>query len=445
MKKILIPMIEAGGGHKMPALAIKRAIEELYPGQFQIDVIDFAKECGAIWNDKLMKGFWDYALDHPELTTNLNTLLDALNHFTRSNTLMRLLFQQFIRKGTSYIYNYKPDIVFSTHFFCSSAALFAREKYNFSYKIYSYMTDPVRGHNMWINNRIEAVIAATEEAREYLLKQGQSKKAVKVMPFPLNKKFFEPISKSKREILEELGLDPDVKTVLATSGGQGIGETKDYIKYIYTNKLPFNIIAICGKNKELVEELETFKKTVSSPVKLAVMGFVDNMQDLLYASDLAIAKAGASTSLEVLVKNVPTIFTHCAALHEKGNIDFHVDNQMGWFAKNQKEFKVIIDKIITTDILEQYKANIQKNPYVAQLPEASNRLAKFIVEEIDRPFKKRRPTRKVYLRSIVFGVRLNIHRIRSRTEKYRLIHRGADPAKRRSLEPRRGREKRKNP
>ena len=56
--KILIPMVEAGGGHEMPALAIKESIETLFPGQYQIDVIDFAREVGANWDNKIIKGFW---------------------------------------------------------------------------------------------------------------------------------------------------------------------------------------------------------------------------------------------------------------------------------------------------------------------------------------------------------------------------------------------------
>lgn len=419
MKKILIPMIEAGGGHRMPALAVKNAIEQLFPGQYQVDVIDFAKESGANWDDKLIKNFWDWALARPELTTNLNKILDSLNYLTRSNTVMRLLYQQFVRKGTQYIVKYKPDIVFSTHFFCSTVSLFARERYKFDYKIFSYMTDPVRGHNLWVNPRIESVIVATKEAREYLVKQGEPKNLVKVMSFPLNKKFFMEMTKTREEILTELGLDVSKKTLLATSGGQGIGDTSEYVKSLYQDESPFNIIAICGKNKELFEELTDLKSSSASKVPMAVLGFVDNMHELLEASDLAIAKGGASTTLEVLVKKVPTIFTHSAALHEKGNIDYCVDNEMGWYAKNKKAFDGVMNSILSTDILERYKVNIENNDYVKTLPEAAHNLARFIVQELETPIRKRKRSRKTYLHAIVLGTRMNLYRIRSRNKNKR--------------------------
>jgi len=131
MKKILIPMIEVGGGHRMIALAVKEAIDQLFTGQYQVDVIDFAKEAGAIRDDKAMKEAWDFALAHPKLTTNINLLIDRFKYLTRSNVVTRVLFHNFIRKGARYILEYKPDIVFSTHFFCTSVALFARDRYRF--------------------------------------------------------------------------------------------------------------------------------------------------------------------------------------------------------------------------------------------------------------------------------------------------------------------------
>ena len=420
MKKILIPMMEAGGGHKMPALAIKDAIEELYPGQFQIDVIDFAREAGANWDDKIIKGFWDWALARPELTTNLNKLLDALNHLTRSNMVMKLLYQQFVRKGTNYILRYKPDIVFSTHFFCSSVALFARERYNLSYKIYSYMTDPVRGHNLWVNPRIEAVIVSTREARDYLVKQGQPANRIKIMPFPLNKKFFEKIVKTREEILSELSLDVSRRTLLATSGGQGIGDTAEYVKSLYKSGFPFNIIAVCGKNKALFDELTELKNSNISDTPMAVLGFVNNMHELLEVSDLAIAKGGASTTLEVLVKKVPTIFTHSAALHEQGNIDFCVNNKMGWQARSKKEFDEIIETILNSNILEKYKENIEANEYIKTLPEASKNIARFIVKELETPYKKRTRRKISYLRAVILGSRLSKKRKGHRMK--RIIH-----------------------
>ena len=62
MKKILILMIEVGSSHKMSALAVKDAIEKIAPDRYQIKVMDFAKEVGALNTDRFLKNSWDTAL-----------------------------------------------------------------------------------------------------------------------------------------------------------------------------------------------------------------------------------------------------------------------------------------------------------------------------------------------------------------------------------------------
>ena len=74
----------------MPALAIKDLLRH-YFGQYQIDVIDFAREVGKI-DDKIIM-ILGLGFGKTELTTNLNVLLDSFNHLTRSNTVMKLFFK----------------------------------------------------------------------------------------------------------------------------------------------------------------------------------------------------------------------------------------------------------------------------------------------------------------------------------------------------------------
>ena len=72
-KKIHFAMIEAGGGHKMPALAVVEALEELFPGKYRIKVLDFMKDLGCTDLDEAHKKLWKYLLKHPELTKSIQT------------------------------------------------------------------------------------------------------------------------------------------------------------------------------------------------------------------------------------------------------------------------------------------------------------------------------------------------------------------------------------
>ncbi|NJD03531.1 MAG: hypothetical protein FIA99_13275 [Ruminiclostridium sp.] len=385
-KRILIPMIEVGSGHKMPALSIRDALENMYPEQYQIDVVDFVKESGALKVDKFIKESWDYALDHPSATKYANAILNFLHPLTQSRLFVPAFFNEFVKKGIEYIHKYKPDIIFSTHFFCGTISSMAREKYRLPIKVIDYMTDPIIGHSWWVDNSLDYILVASENAKEYLVRQGALPDKIRIFPFPINRRFFD-LSTDYKALKERYHIDESKFTVLISSGGQGIGNSCEYAKEIYKRELPFNLIAVCGKNETMKNELEELKRMVKSKTNLLIFGFINNMNELLSISDLSISKAGASSTFESLASGSPIIFTHWAGYNEKGNIDFCLQNRIGWYGSNKKSFFEIIDSILSSDILNEYKNNIKTISYLGDLKNSTEMIAKFIVQNIEQPLE----------------------------------------------------------
>src|SRR5512133_98694 len=97
-------MLEVGLGHKSPAVAVKDELEGLWPGRYQVDIVDFAKESGAAADDRALKRSWNLALAFP-LSARIGYLLVELNH--GSNSYIDFLFRDFVGKGIAYIAGYK--------------------------------------------------------------------------------------------------------------------------------------------------------------------------------------------------------------------------------------------------------------------------------------------------------------------------------------------------
>ncbi len=374
-KKILIPVVEAGAGHKMPALAVKDAMEKLYPGRFQIDVIDFFKEAGALNNDKSIKGIWDFALAHPFAARFGYSLVELFHVYP--GRFINLFLTEMKKKSRAYIHKYQPDIIFSTHYFCIPLSRMARDNLKLPIKVIGFVTDPFDGFYFWADKKADFIIVSSAKAKEMLIKKKVPAEKIKVFSFPVNQKFFD-IKRSKEDLIKEYSINTAFKTILTTAGGQGISNIGKYIKKIFQKKLPFNIISVCGRNETLQNELISLKKSGTSPTNLIPLGFVNNMNELLSISDMAVAKAGASTTFEALFLNNPIIFTHYAAPNEKPNVDFCVENHVGWYTPKEKEFFEVIDRIITTDILNEYKKNLEK----LHLNSGSEEIARFVVSEL---------------------------------------------------------------
>lgn len=385
MIKILIPMIEAGSGHKTPSMAVKDALDELYPGKCDVKIIDFAHECGAKKDDKTIKKVWDYLVFHDSLAKTMNAINKIGNDINFSadiNILTRIFYAEFTNKGALYLKKYTPDLVFATHFMCAAVAVYARKKYNLNYKIISYMTDPFIGHTFWMNSKVDHLLVASEEAKQYLLSCGQDPSIVSIMPFPIHKKFFQPISSSdKSSLLKYYGLDQSKRTLLAIAGGQGIGRTFQFIYELVQADYPLNIIAVCGKNPDIQRDLQSLK--IDSNIRnFMVLGYANNINELLDISDICLTKAGANSTLETLVKGVPPIFLQYLGMHEKGNIDYCVRNKFGWHVNNSSEMYRLLDQMLNSEMIEEYKENIKKDTSLIRLRDASSMLAEYLYTQV---------------------------------------------------------------
>lgn len=374
-KKIFMPIMEIGAGHKAPANSVKDAIESLYPGQFQIDIVDFGKESGALKEDQELKSGWDYILGHTFLGKVGYVIIEIFRLYP--DRYVNIALRDFKKKGMEYIRNYKPDIVFSPHFFCTSIAVMARDKFKMPFQVIGYDTDPFDGYTWWVNRKADIMMVASLEAKTKMIHRGMPKNKIMIFPFPINNKFLQ-ITKTRGELQKEYSIDPSKKTILSSAGGQGIGKNTVFAKELVKKNIPVNIILVCGKNEKLKAEMEKFKTDNPSQANLIPLGFSTNMNELHLVSDITMGKAGASATFETLLMKKPVIFTDWAGYNEKPNLDFCVKNHLGWHAKSIRGFLSIIDSVLHTGILEKYVSNIEKLDFRS----GANDIAKFVVEKL---------------------------------------------------------------
>ena len=75
---------------------------------------------------------------------------------------------------------------------------------------------------------------------------------------------------------------------------------------------------------------------------MLVLGFVDNMPDLMCASDVIITKAGPGTISEALICGLPMVLNAFVPCQEEGNIPYVTDHGVGVFEANPKKVAEVI-------------------------------------------------------------------------------------------------------
>jgi len=327
-KKIHFAMIEAGGGHRSPALAVQEALEEQFPGKYETRILDFMKDLGCTELDEMHKKAWKYLLSHPDLTKGIQAF-DFITGPVNVN-LYKMFLYRFSKYVMRYLYEEKPDLVFSTHYFNTMGVAYIRRRYEIGPVLVNYLTEVFDFDSYWHLKTVDYYLVASERARQKLLKTRFPADKLFGFPYPVRPSFLR-VSRKPAEILEALALDPSRKTMLITLGSEGIGPVFRMLEALVEADLPLNMIFVAGKNRELEQQIQGQLCQRTGATRLLTLGFIENLNELIHASDFCFIKPGPATTWEVLSFRKPILFFESAQLSENPNIRYVVDNALGYF------------------------------------------------------------------------------------------------------------------
>jgi len=349
-KKILIAMLEIGNGHKAPAIALQKQLNAMYPGKYDVEVIELAQQLGSKKLFRLYHKLWvKGAFKAPKVFTAVYHITD--NKF--SNLLEKLFLTGLKKRTKEYIETARPDLLIGTHFTCLH--VFSMLKKDVKTPVFGVNTDPFDAHHVWALPNIDRFFVFSEKAKELLSKKGVGRDTIVVYDslYPLDPKHSKKLE-SKEQVRKKLGISSE-KAILIFGGAEGGGQLSKFIKKILENNLEFQLMVVCGRNEKLKQELEQLPRKTN----LKIFGFMTNMEELIQSADIVMGKPGASQTFEVLVKNKPIIFSSHMR-NEYPTLKFVTENKMGWYAP-------------TTGKLVNLLKNIQNNPSV--LDETSKNIA----------------------------------------------------------------------
>ena len=107
--------------------------------------------------------------------------------------------------------------------------------------------------------------------------------------------------------------------VTVMSGSEGSGIIRAVVR-VLLKRTDAHVNVVCGRNKKLRKKL---KKAFGEQYhgRLSVMGFVDDIQNVMAASDILILRASPNAAMEAVALNVPVILFGQLAGQEQHNPD----------------------------------------------------------------------------------------------------------------------------
>ena len=367
--KVFILHSTAGEGHKKIAEAIEVELRKQSRIK-NVQCFDAFERVPKILSDSYPKTYFYAVRWVPKIWGFIYEFTDNPIIYSILEPLRRVWNWAFSDNLRSYLTSENPDVIVSTHFFAAQVVSEMRRKGLLRAKVITVITDVIP-HSFWINPGTDLYWVMAAESRKFLIERGISENQIKDGGIPVNAHFLEKIDRTK--IGYELGLVDQRLNLLFSSGSFGIGPTEEWLRELemFGNKI--QVMVVCGKNRHLYEKLS--QKKFSYPIIL--MGFVDNMHELMSVSDFLIAKPGGSTTCESLVKSLPILITSPIPGQETRNAKWLLANQAAKNLRHKGDLKNVIHQYFSDPTLfEALKSNIAK---IAK-PEAASLISRYISE-----------------------------------------------------------------
>jgi 1,2-diacylglycerol 3-beta-galactosyltransferase len=272
----------------------------------------------------------------------------------------------------------RPDAVVVVHPLFNHFSAWALRSLQVRVPLVTVVTDLVTTHPGWICPDADLCLVPSERSRQYVLDGGMSPDKVKVTGLPISLKFLTN-KIDKLEARKRLGLAEHLPTVLLVSGGEGMGPVYKIARAISSHRPAGQMVIVAGRNQRLRKQLERTGWEI--PTK--VLGFVDNMPELMRAADVIVTKAGPSTISEAFIAGLPIILSGFIPGQEEGNVDYVVQKRAGVLAEDSEAIGRLVAEWFepaNADLL----AEMTSNSRALGRPEAALNVATEIHQIMDR-------------------------------------------------------------
>jgi processive 1,2-diacylglycerol beta-glucosyltransferase len=166
------------------------------------------------------------------------------------------------------------------------------------------------GHSRnWVNPRTGYFFGRTEDTVGDALKRGVPADRTLVVGHWAPPAFYaDPLTpEEKASFLKDLQLDPNLFTLLLSTGGNAAQNHADILRTLVPLGKRIQVIALCGRNESARLELDAWAKR-EMPCTVRTIPFTTDMPKFLGASSAVVARGGATTAGEALLCNCPVIF-----------------------------------------------------------------------------------------------------------------------------------------
>lgn len=362
---ILIFSVSIGNGHDQVAHTLRNEFIRT-DNKTKVKIINTISFISPVLDKVILDSYMNILRFYPKAWGKIYEKTNKLDPIIDINEITNKLMTSRLRKS---IKHFCPDAIICTHSFPSSILSNLIAKKLIECPLISVITD-YNIHSSWINEHTDHYVIPHESLSYVIENLGVKKESILPFGIPIRPEFKLQLSKS--EMQKQHGIE-DERTILVMGGGLGLGAINNIVKELDRQLENIHIIAVAGRNNHLEMKL----KNLITKNKLTVLGFINNVHELMEISDCVITKPGGVTTAEVISKQKPLIIFSPLPGQEIENTEFLLNSGVAVASSDVKKIPLLINQIFNFDIRLKCIKEIEE--YLKK-PDAAYNTVKYILE-----------------------------------------------------------------
>ncbi len=368
-------MSDTGGGHRAAAQAVASALVERHPDRFQVRIADPFGPHGNPLLHRIVSLYSPMIRHTPPVW---GTLYHATNSRPAVAALVRAYAPLVGPTLLRLLSEYQPALVASFHPLTNHVTARLLRRRLPGIPLITVITDLVDFHVGWVARAADLIVVPSREAQDLCQRRGIPRDRVRRLGLPIDPKFARALAAypDRAPVRAALALDPDRPCILLAGGAEGAGRLWQKARALACSRLPLQLLVICGRNRRLFERIGQ----TSWEVPTRAVGYVDEMPQLMLASDVIVTKAGPGTVTEALAMGLPVVLTSYLPGQEAGNVEYVLRQGAGRFAPRSGELVQVVGELL--ELTPGEWEALRSRARAAADPQAAYWIAETIVERV---------------------------------------------------------------
>lgn len=323
-RRVLLLYSPDHSGHKIAATAIAEAFSSRHP-EVNVRGLNLIKYTNPLLGAAATQTYLRLIRNNPAVW---RYFYDNLAFKDKTEKLRDLVYISGYVRFRKIVQDFQPDVVVCTQAFPCMIADKYKSLTGKQLPLVAVVTD-FFVNLYWKLAGVDLFCVAAEESKTDFVRVGGAAHKIAVTGIPIRPRFAHD-GDGEDDVPYSVG-----RTALVMGGVRGLGPMLQVARRLYELTPNVNVLTVTGRNKRLRRRFRPIRDKYSD--RLAVLTYVENIDELMRRSDLLISKAGGITTSEALAKKLPMVLVSPIPGQEMRNAHLLAQKGVALLAKSAEE------------------------------------------------------------------------------------------------------------